>query len=166
MYCGKLAKSEKTTERILGAILMQLYMAETTVIPDTVKKTYGRKVNQQRKFGPGLDELERWLSEVGAAPHRVGNCPVVVLDGVDELEAAVRADVLQALQSTLLPSSKLLVTSRFVPEIFDTDTTSNICRLIIIESKDQDLKHFVLETLKKPASRKLKSLIGGKSRQG
>lgn len=151
VYCSHADSSYLTVQHILGLILAQIYSTignGATSIPDNVKHAYRRRGH----LGPVLTELEGWLREA----HVGTRAPLTLfLDGLDELRSPVRSGVLHALRPSSLPGIKIFMTSRFLPEEFESGEESFAHTSIKFTSAEADIKNLILSSLESPAAYRL-----------
>lgn len=150
VFCSWLQRNEQTSEALIGSFLAQLYLAD---IPREVRESYRRGCRNGRKMTPSRVELESWLKRLTVSAQRP---PVLILDGLDELQPTVRSDILHLLHSSALARVKILVTSRFAP---DEAEVWGQAGLIDFCSKDSDIERFIAAAFSSPSARKFKKLI-------
>lgn len=153
VFCSWNQRNEQTSEALLGSLLAQLYRAD---IPGEVRESYRRSNRHGQKMDPSRAELESWLKRFLISAQRP---PVLILDGVDELQPTVRSDIIHFLQSSALARVKILVTSRFAP---DGAEVRGQVSLVDFCSKDSDIERFIAATFNSPSARKFKRLINSK----
>jgi Cdc6-like AAA superfamily ATPase len=156
VYCSWTQRNEQTFETIFGSILAQLYLAD---IPRDVRDTYRCNCRNGRSFNPSRAQLESWLERLTGSVQRA---PVIVLDGLDELQPAVQSDVLNFLQSSSSSRLKVLITSRFLPD--EVEVREQVS-LVHCSSTGSDIERFITSAFEKPTSGKVNALVtGGNSR--
>jgi hypothetical protein len=151
VYCNHADSSYLTVQHILGLILAQIYSTignGAMSIPDNVKQAYRRHGH----LGPALTELEGWLREA-----HLGTCAplTLFLDGLDELRSSIRSGVLHALRPSSLPGIKLFMTSRFLPDEFESGEESFAHTSIEFSSAEADIRNLILSSLESPAAYRL-----------
>jgi len=157
VFCSWIRRNEQTFEAIIGSVLAQLCLRD---IPQNVRDTYRRRCSHGRHLRPSRGELESWINEFATSTQKL---PVIILDGLDELQPAVRSEILYSLQSSPLSRVKILVTSRFPP---DRAEVREEVSLVEFCSARSDVEHFIVAAFQKPASCKLKTLIEGETSLG
>lgn len=153
VFCSWIRRNEQTSEALLGSLLAQLYLAD---IPREVRESYRRSCLNGRKMTPSRAELESWLKRLTISAQRP---PVLILDGVDELQPTVRSDIIHFLHSSALARVKILVTSRFAPD--EAEVRGQVS-LVDFCSKDSDIERFIAATFNSPSARKFKRLINSR----
>jgi hypothetical protein len=154
VYCSWIQRNEQTFESIIGSVLAQLYLAD---IPGDVRNTYRRNCCNGSNLNPSRAQLESWLERLKGSAQRT---PVIVLDGLDELQPAVRSDILNLLQSSPSSRVKVLITSRFLPD--EVEVREEVC-LVDFRSTESDIERFITAAFEKPTSCKIRVLVDGEN---
>lgn len=102
-----------------------------------------------------MKELEGWLREAHVGTRAT---LTLFLDGLDELRSSIRSGVLHALRPSSLPGIKLFMTSRFLPDEFESGEEGFAHTSIEFSSAEADIRHLILSSLESPAAYRLISL--------
>jgi hypothetical protein len=156
-------RSKQTVACIIGSVLAQLYATNTVDIPGGMRQCYRHKTRDRRELDPTQAELETWLTEF---MMRTKKPPILILDGLDELEPMVRSDILQILHRSSPSRIKIFITSRFAPDEADTENEPYPYRMIEFRSAERDIKRFITASLNRPAARRFTRLTRGASLKG
>lgn len=158
-YCQNAEGYDGSMERLLCSILAQLYQCENAGFdfPPAVEGA----VNSQKwwwKTPPDLKQLTRWLHERLLATNRA---TYILLDALDSLPPASREKLIDALQSSALRQSPLMlmITSRFMPE---DDVDRQRWKVYEMRAHKQDLRALVHERLHEPGTNQFQRLVSGK----
>lgn len=85
--------------------------------------------------------------------------PVIIPDGLDELTASVRAEVLHCLHPSSLFGVKLFITSRFQLDEADVGEDHFGHTSIELSTKEFDVECLISESFKSPKAYQLMSLV-------
>jgi hypothetical protein len=134
VYCNYKAQEEQDASSMLTAILKQLVQGRLSSI-EPIELLHQRHAD--RGTSPSLDEICSALREVLAHYPSV----YIVIDALDECQDGTRRQFLSRLRDLQAERDvRLMVTSRFIPEI--ADAFQEATRLEIRASRE-DVKRFV-----------------------
>ncbi|KAF2200242.1 ankyrin, partial [Delitschia confertaspora ATCC 74209] len=134
VYCNYKAQEEQDASSMLAAILKQLVQAR----PSTMESMeWLHKQHSRRGTKPSLDEIFRALQDVLARYTTVH----IVIDALDECRDSTRRQFLAKLRDLQAGRDlRLMVTSRFIPEIVNTFKEAS---WLEVQASKEDVKRFV-----------------------
>lgn len=138
LYCNYKAQEEQDASSMLAAILKQLVQTRPS-IAEPIKRLYGQHADQGTR--PSLEEVISALRDVLAHYPTV----YIVIDALDECRDSdgTRRQFQAKLRDLQAERDlRLMITSRFIPEIVDVDEFREALKLEVQASKE-DVKRFV-----------------------
>lgn len=143
VYCNYKAREEQDVSSLLASILKQLVQGRLSTV-DCVERLHRKHADRGTK--PSLDEIYSALRDVLAHYSSAH----IVIDALDECQDATRRQFLAKLRDLQAARDiRLLVTSRFIPNI--EDAFREALRLEVQASRE-DVKRFVAgQTYQLPA---------------
>jgi hypothetical protein len=133
VYCNYKAQEEQDVTSMLASILKQLVKGRP--IMETVQQLY--KKHNRKGTRPSLHEMFETLRDVLASYSTV----YIVIDALDECREGIRRQFLAKLRDLREGRDiRLMVTSRFIPEIVDAFKAA---LTLEVQANEEDVKRFV-----------------------
>lgn len=157
VYCRYAERNIQTFENILGSLLAQLFQTSEQEfdIPPHIECA-SRSQPWYWKRRPSSEDLKLWLGE----RLKTSRPMFILVDALDELDTITRQRLLNCLLSTMQSDTKLIVTSRHVPE---NDAATSDVQTIEIFAHQDDLRTVVDAKLHEEDNERFQSWISGRA---
>lgn len=151
-YCQHTLQDKQTLVAILGSLLAQLYQQhlEAPRIPTKVRRAFNESFVARSNGSPNLplpQDIKKWFQEECSRWNEV----FISLDGLDESNPDLRAELLDFLQCDNLQNVHLYLASRDVPDIRELLHNPAVLRM---ENRDESIERVIRSRLDSPSGQR------------